>query len=158
MLNILDVPANKASRPSIEIPKGRPASKIIAPRPQKPNQVRQIVEAEYSQPSVEELTGRFAKASFDSDSDDYDSCPSALSDRSSNASSPSSLSSLSDRSTSSNCSCERYGITRKGDRVKLDCGGSRCGYSDDSCSSESEQDEINWSPRSARRNAIHVRR
>ncbi|CAI7675777.1 unnamed protein product [Penicillium manginii] len=38
------------------------------------------------------------------------------------------------------CHCDRYGITRTGDRVKLNCGGSRCEYlavADDSDCSES---------------------
>ncbi|KAJ5484536.1 Immunoglobulin E-set [Penicillium expansum] len=61
------------------------------------------------------------------------------------------------------CRCERYGITRKGDRVKLDCGGARCGYvesSDDSCSeSEYESDEEYCRARNAvRRQGIVVRR
>ena len=65
----------------------------------------------------------------------------------SDRSSPSSLSSLStpsSLSSGSSCTCNRYGVTRRGDRVKLDCGGSRCGYSDDSssaCSSDSEDSE-----------------
>lgn len=70
-------------------------------------------------------------------------------------------SSMSDYSVGSNssvCSCERYGITRKGDRIKLDCGGERCGYSDeDSCCTSEEEDEI-ISPTSARRQGIVVRR
>lgn len=69
-------------------------------------------------------------------------------------------SSMSDYSTGSGgsmCSCERYGITRKGDRVKLDCGGERCGYSEGSCCSSSEDEEL-ASPVSARRQGIVVRR
>jgi hypothetical protein len=53
----------------------------------------------------------------------------------SGCSSPSSIS-----STSSSCTCERYGITRSGERVKLDCGGSRCG-SDVSTENSSESEE-----------------
>lgn len=61
------------------------------------------------------------------------------------------------------CSCERYGITRKGDRVKLDCGGSRCGYmtesSEASCSEESDSDEEYRQARAGvRRQGIVVRR
>ena len=61
------------------------------------------------------------------------------------------------------CSCERYGITRKGDRVKLDCGGSRCGYmtesSEASCSEESDSDEEYRRARAGvRRQGIVVRR
>ena len=97
----------------------------------------------------------------DDDSDDDDSeddsdadsdVPSLTSSRSSNSSSPSSVSS----DASSCCTCERYGITRSGNRVKLDCGGSRCGYSDASeCSSESEDEK--YVARSTRRQGIVVR-
>jgi hypothetical protein len=60
-------------------------------------------------------------------------------------------------STSSCCTCERYGITRAGSRVKLDCGGSRCGYSESSeCSSESEG-EVKCA-RTTRRQGIVVRK
>jgi hypothetical protein len=155
MLNILDVPVvgAKPARKSVEIPKGRPASKIVSPKPQKPNQVFNIVNADYKQPTVDELAARFAKSSFEeSDDEEYDSCPSM--DGSVSSRSSSSLSSSSDASS---CSCERYGITRKGDRVKLDCGGSRCGTSDDDCSS-SEDEEVAYSPRSTRRHAVHIRR
>ena len=56
----------------------------------------------------------------------------------------------------SSCTCERYGITRKGDRVRLDCGGSRCGYDNESeCSSGSEDEYV--SSRSSRRNGMVVR-
>jgi hypothetical protein len=89
--------------------------------------------------------------SDDSDSDDDSDVPS-LTSRSSGSSTPSSVS-----STSSCCTCERYGITRAGARVKLDCGGNRCGYSDGSeCSSESE-DEYH-SQRATRRQGVVVRR
>jgi hypothetical protein len=37
----------------------------------------------------------------------------------------------------SGCTCERYGITRKGERMRLDCGGARCGY-DETCSSSDD--------------------
>jgi hypothetical protein len=59
---------------------------------------------------------------------------------------------MSDYSNGSQCSCERYGITRSGDRVKLDCGGSRCGYSDEeSCCSSSDDEYVE---RSTRRQGI----
>jgi hypothetical protein len=77
---------------------------------------------------------------------------SSLSSRS-DSDSPSSSSSISDYSE---CRCERYGITRGGDRVKLDCGGSRCGYSDDSSSCCSSEDE--YERQSARRHGVVVRR
>jgi hypothetical protein len=146
-----------------DIPKGRPLSisQIQSPKPISPHATKHILEAEYgalSAATVDELTSRFSATTFD----DYDlsssppsSVGSSLSSRS-GSSSPSSASSMSDYSTASQCSCERYGITRGGDRVKLDCGGSRCGYSDeDSCCSSSEDEQL---PTSARRQGIVVRR
>lgn len=157
---------------SIDIPKGRPLSisQIQSPKPLTPHATRYILEADYGAPTVEELTSRFGAATFDDDDYGYDlaasppssvgSSLSTLSSRS-DSESPSSASSLSDysssRSGSSACKCERYGITRGGDRVKLDCGGSRCGYSDDSsscCSSDAEDSVM----RSSRRNGIVIRR
>lgn len=147
-----------------DIPKGRPlsVSQIKSPKPCSPHATKHILEAEYGSmdpATIEELTSRFSESTFDDY--EYSSTPpssvgSSLSSRS-DSSSPSSLSSgLSDYSNSSSCSCERYGITRSGDRIKLDCGGSRCGYSDeDSCCSSSEDDEI---ATSARRHGIIVRR
>jgi len=153
-LNILDVPSStssqgssRGSRMSVEIPKGRALSpgKIQHPKPSKPYASRTIREADYTMSPVDDLADQLEQASLYSK---YSASPassidsgSSISSRSS-GSSPSSLSSLSDRSSSS-CHCNRYGITRKGDRVKIDCGGSRCGYSDESssaCSSDSEQE------------------
>jgi hypothetical protein len=175
-LNILDIPAAKgASAPkttaagagskrhsrriSLEVPKGRALSpsKIQSPKPFKPNATRQIVNGEYNHATVEALTQRFSHAQIDdsseSDSDadsDVSSDVPSLTSRSSNSSSPSSVS-----SSSSCCTCERYGITRGGDRVKLDCGGARCGYSDGSeCSSE---DEEFYQERTTRRQGVCIR-
>jgi hypothetical protein len=150
---------------SVDIPKGRPlsVSKIQSPKPLTPHATKYILEADYGAPTVEELTSRFSSTTVD----DYDydlaasppsSVGSSLSSRSDDSSSPSSASSLSSySSSSSNCTCERYGITRAGDRVKLDCGGSRCGYSDDSssCCSSGEEEYI---PASSRRHGVVVRR
>jgi hypothetical protein len=150
---------------SVDIPKGRPlsVSQIKSPKPLTPHATKYILEADYSAPTVEELTSRFSAATMD----DYEysmsasppsSVGSSLSSRS-DSSSPSSASSLSDYSTTrsdSACTCERYGITRAGDRVKLDCGGSRCGYSDDSSSCCSSDDE--YVNTSSRRNGLVVRR
>jgi hypothetical protein len=167
-LNILDIPAGKTAAPattskrhsrhtSSDIPKGRPVStsQIKSPKPIKPNQIRQIVAEKYSAPTVEALTSRFSMTTVDDSEDDEseddsdaDSDVPSLTSRSSR-SSTSSVSSV-----SSCCTCERYGITRAGDRVKLDCGGSRCGSSDDSCSSDSESE---YSARSTRRQGIVVR-
>jgi hypothetical protein len=155
---------------SLDIPKGRPlsVSQIKSPKPQSPYATKQILEADYGCPTVEELTSRFGAAALD---DDYgydlsasppSSVGSSLSSRS-DSSSPSSASSLSDYSTPGSamgCTCERYGITRRGDRVKLDCGGSRCGYSDDSSSCCSSGGEEDYSPASSssRRHGVVVRR
>jgi hypothetical protein len=167
-LNILDVPAaskkskpsHQRAAPSLDIPKGRPLSQsqIKCPKPEKPYVTRHL----YDHPTADELVSRFARTHLgDSDYEYSFSPPSSVGSLSSRSgsSSPSSASSLSGYSTPGTpvCTCQRYGITRKGDRVKLDCGGSRCGYSDSSdCSSESEEEE--YVSRSARRQGIVVRR
>jgi hypothetical protein len=176
-LNVLDVPGatsrsaaapasrtsatstkRQSSRVSSEIPKGRALSpsRIVSPTPIKPNQTRQIVTTEYEPATIAQLTSRFSQATLeDSDDSDFDSdddsdVPS-LTSRSSNSSSPSSVS-----SGSSCCTCERYGITRAGDRVKLDCGGARCGYSDDDSECSSEDDEA-YVERTTRRQGVVIR-
>jgi hypothetical protein len=151
---------------TVDIPKGRPlsTSKIQSPKPLTPHATKYILETDYSGPTVEELTSRFSTTTID----EYDyglsnsppsSVGSSLSSRS-DSDSPSSASSLSDystpRSESAGCTCERYGITRGGDRVKLDCGGSRCGYSDDGSSCCSSDDE--YVSGSSRRHGLVVRR
>jgi hypothetical protein len=167
-LNILDVPAGKSSssssssskrasrRYSRDVPQGRalPAEAIRSPKPQRPGQTAHLVQADYTQATLEQLTNRFANASVDDESDSDSDCPSLSSGSSrSSTSSPSSVS-----SSSSACSCERYGITRAGQRVKLDCGGTRCGYSDeDSCSSESDQEAYKKNVRSTRRHGVVIR-
>ncbi|KAJ5876266.1 uncharacterized protein N7529_001850 [Penicillium soppii] len=166
-LNILDVPgkSSRSSKPSRDIPTGRALSpsRIQHPKPTKNYASRHLREAEFA-PTVDDLTRRFAGSRL---SDDYSfngppsSAGSSLSSRSSGSTSPSSLSSLSDRPVQ--CRCERYGITRKGDRVKLDCGGSRCaGYdSSDDCCSDSEYDsdeEYSRARNAVRRQGIFVRR
>jgi len=110
----------------------------------------------FAAPTLEQLTAKFARSNIEDDEDssdsdsDVDSDVPSLSSRSSNSSTPSSVS-----STSSCCTCERYGITRAGGRVKLDCGGSRCGYSDESdCSSDSEDE---YKRGATRRQGIVVR-
>ncbi|KAL4779429.1 hypothetical protein BJX76DRAFT_89271 [Aspergillus varians] len=173
-LNILDVPGGKEQsssrrtrRTSSDIATGRALSpsKIQHPKPSKPYASRQIREADFA-PRMDELTRRFASSRMSDEYDDLSNSPpssvgSSLSSRSSGSTSPSSLSSMSD--PPSLCHCERYGITRKGDRVKLDCGGSRCGYisesSGDSCSEDSDSDEeYRHARRGARRQGIVVRR
>jgi hypothetical protein len=150
---------------SVDIPKGRPlsVSQIQSPKPITPHATKYILEADYGAPTVEELTSRFSTTTIDEYGYELAASPpssvgSSLSSRS-DSDSPSSASSVSDYSSdaASSCKCERYGITRGGDRVKIDCGGSRCGYSDDSsscCSSDGED----YSARSSRRNGIVVRR
>jgi hypothetical protein len=153
---------------SVDIPKGRPlsTSQIQSPKPVTPHATKYILEADYGAPTVEELASRFSTTTIDEYGYELAASPpssvgSSLSSRS-DSDSPSSASSISDYSSprsdsAGGCTCERYGITRGGDRVKLDCGGSRCGYSDDSsscCSSDAED----YAARSSRRNGIVVRR
>ncbi|KAK3499130.1 uncharacterized protein B0T23DRAFT_8826 [Neurospora hispaniola] len=150
---------------SVDIPKGRPLSisQIKAPKPMSPHATRHILDADYN---IDELSTRFASAGiydeydedvitdFDMRSSPVSSTGSSVSYRSDSSSPSSSLSGYSTpASDCSSCICERYGITRKGERVRLDCGGSRCGY-EDSCSSE---DEDSYVERSSRRNGIVVR-
>lgn len=170
-LNILDIPSKKSAAPaakssresrrisSASIPKGRSLSpsRIAAPRPQRPHETRQVINTQYDKATLEALTSRLANQHIDDDSDssyidsDDESDVPSLTSRSTNSSSPSSVS-----SSSSCCTCERFGITRKGDRVKLDCGGARCGYSDDSedCSSE---DEYEYAAKTTRRQGVVIR-
>jgi hypothetical protein len=174
-LNILDVPksssssgkssskSSKSSRSSrgSDIPKGRPlsVSQIKAPKPIAPYATKSILDADYyDEGSVEELTARFGSANIDDDEyvTNFGTSDSELSsDLSYRSDSSSPNSSVSGYSTPasdcSSCSCERYGITRKGDRVRLDCGGSRCGYVDESCS-DSDGDYV-----SSRRHGVVMR-
>jgi hypothetical protein len=171
MLNILDVPAGSGKtssrdskrasrRMSKDIPRGRGVSPsaIKSPKPYNPVQTANIAAQGYTQASVDELTARFGYANIDEESDsdsDIDSdVPSLTSSRSSNSSSPSTVS-----DGSSCCSCERYGITRSGNRVKLDCGGARCGYtySDDSSSCASDSDGEYKRARATRRHGVVIR-
>jgi len=159
MLNILDVPKSGSAaaaaapkRPTVEIPTGRglSPSRIAHPKPSKPYASRGIREADYATSPVDDLASHLEQASLYSrgSAGKYSASPpssvgSSLSSRSSGPSSPASLSSLSDSSSGSSCRCNRYGITRSGARVLLDCKGARCGYSDDSssgCSSDSQSD------------------
>lgn len=180
-LNILDVPKAKSSSSSKsssrkstsssksrssasgDIPKGRPlsVSQIKSPKPTSPNATRHILEGDFDE---EELANHFAATGIYDDYYDGE----VITDFGSPGSPASSVgSSLSDRSDTSgssgystpssdcsSCTCERYGITRKGERVRLDCGGSRCSY-EDSCSSSEEETE--YVERSSRRNGIVVR-
>ncbi|KAI0442392.1 hypothetical protein F4803DRAFT_373603 [Xylaria telfairii] len=161
--------SSKRASLSVDIPKGRPlsVSQIVAPKPMSPHATRNILDADYyGDEQIEELTARFGSADLDDDDyiTDFSSSPvsssgSSLSYRSDSSSPSSSLSGYSTPASDySSCTCERYGITRKGDRVKIDCGGSRCGYSSDDSSCESSGDEEEeYVSRSSRRNGIIVR-
>jgi len=172
-LNILDVPAGSSKtssrdsakrssrRMSKDIPHGRGVSpsQIKSPKPYNPVQTANIVAQGYNQASVDALTARFGYATLEEDDSDIDSdaesdVPSLTSSRSSNSSSPSSASDV-----SSCCTCERYGITRSGNRVKLDCGGKRCGYSysDDSSSCASDSDSDYRKVKATRRHGVVIR-
>ncbi|KAF7563461.1 hypothetical protein G7046_g676 [Stylonectria norvegica] len=158
---------------SVDIPKGRPLSisQIQAPKPMSPHATKHILDSDYcDNAALEELTARFGSAGLDEDDiiTDFSHSPvsstgSSLSYRSDNSSPSSSLSGYSTPSSDvTTCTCERYGITRKGERVKLDCGGARCGYDDDSdCSSgvsDEEYEPVSVSPASSRRHGMVVRR
>jgi hypothetical protein len=167
-LNIIDVPGgdkdSKPSRPTVktdvatsrhsrEIPQGRALSpgKIQHPKPGKPYASRQLREADYEHSPVDDLEERFAGYRISESS----ASPSELSDSSASSgtafsrSSPSSMSSVSDHS----CRCERYGVTRSGQRVKLDCGGKRCGgwsSSSSECESNDSSEESSEDEREQR--------
>jgi len=169
-LNILDVPSSSSSsdksekksssskdskrssrRHSREIPRGQPAAEIRSPKPVRPGHLaRKLEEAALAQLSARLDATHLAEYDEESDidSDAESDCPSLSSGGSSvsGRSSPASV-------ASSSCSCERYGITRRGDRVKLDCGGERCGY--DSCE-ESDAEEYKVRVSRHRRHAIHA--
>jgi len=190
-LNILDIPHAKASPTSKShstraseydnrrhstqsIAKGRSLSpsQIKSPHPSKPYATKKIAAEKFSSREIEQLTRRYAnqrlqdsesseeETDSDSDASDMSSDVPSLrsgSSRSSGASSPSSVS-----STSSCCTCERYAIKRDGTRVRLDCGGKRCGYSDEdessNCSSEEGEKEYQTRLRATRRQGVVVRR
>jgi len=125
-------PSSKRSsrRFSREVPRGQPAANICSPRPVRPGHLaRKLEEAALAQLSARLEASHLSAFDEESDieSDAESNCPSLSSGGSTDSgrSSPASVS-----SSSSTCSCERYGITRRGDRVKLDCGGERCGYDD----------------------------
>ncbi|KAI0009829.1 hypothetical protein F4779DRAFT_580139 [Xylariaceae sp. FL0662B] len=159
--------SSKRGSLALDIPKGRPlsTSQIVAPKPMSPHAARHILDVDYCDDgAIEELTARFGSADIDDEDiiTDFSTSPvsssgSSLSYRSDSSSPSSSLSGYSTpASDCSSCTCERYGITRKGDRVKIDCGGTRCGFSDDDESNCSSDEEV-YVARSSRRNGIVVR-
>ncbi|KAF2857131.1 hypothetical protein K470DRAFT_261095 [Piedraia hortae CBS 480.64] len=157
-LNILDIPSSPSSdaskrssrhsrRPSTQPMSGRSLSpsQIKCPRPVRPTETRRVRGEAFGPGAVDKLSRQFARSRIESESDsdsdsDEDSDVPSLTSRSSR-SSRSSVPSVSS-SSESGCSCNRYGITRSGHRVKLDCGGKQCGSYDSSsgseCSSDSE--------------------
>lgn len=165
-LNILDVPSGKASsapRSSLHVATGRSLSpsRIQHPKPTKNYASRQLREADYA-PTVNDLTRRFAGSRmYDDYSDSEPASPAdSLMSSGSGWSSSSSISSMS--ASPVQCHCERYGITRKGERIKLDCGGSRCRYLAESegscCDSDYESDEEYYRARdSVRRHGVFIR-
>jgi len=160
--------SSKYANLTVDIPKGRPLamSEIQAPKPMSPHATKHILDVDLlDDDAMEELTQRLGSADIDDNDEaitEFSSSPvssmgSSLSFRSDSSSPNSSLSGYSTpNSELSNCTCERYGITRKGDRVKIDCGGARCGSSSDSdsaCSSGGEEEGVSTS---ARRHGIVV--
>jgi hypothetical protein len=136
-----------------------------------PHATKHILDANYyDDEAIEELTARFGSADIVEEvgssgfATDFSNSPissssgSSLSFRSDSSSPNSSMSGYSTpHSNCSSCTCERYGITRKGERVKLDCGGEMCGFSDSSgsaCSSNVGSDVGGVQP--ARRNGVVV--
>ena len=145
---------------NVAIPQGRglSPSKIVSPRPQKPNETRHLTHARYSGHSPKDidrlsrhLSGtHVSSSSFSSESEysdseidsDISSDMPSLSSGGSSRGSPSSLASPISPPGSA-CSCG-WGVTRKGERVKLDCGGSRCSSSSDSASASSDSEEDHY--------------
>jgi hypothetical protein len=154
--------SHKSRNLSIDIPKGRPlsVSQIKAPKPMSPHATRHILDGDFDE---DELSSRFASTGI---YDEYDedvitdfgrtspvSSNSSLSYRSDSSSPNSSMSGYSTPGSGcTSCTCERYGITRRGERVRLDCGGSVCGCEGSCSSSEGEYVE-----HSSRRNGVVVR-
>ena len=149
------------SRHSLEIPHGRPVSpdQIRHPKPTKAYASKNIREADYETSPIEQLedvtdalsrvnlSRHRAPSRYSSDSDSDVSSPSSSgssgcfsgSYRGSDREMSSPATSV---SSGGGCRCERYGVTRHGERVKLDCGGKVCGYeSDCSTSSDDESDD-----------------
>ncbi|PHH52840.1 hypothetical protein CFIMG_004979RA [Ceratocystis fimbriata CBS 114723] len=130
--------SSQTPSPDRGVPKGRPlsSSRICAPKPTAPYATKNILDITAQGVDGSEYT-------MDSDCEelypaDYSTPDSRMSYRSDLSSPSSSLSGYSTPDSDiSACSCERYGITRSGDRVKIDCQGTRCGMSDSECS-ESE--------------------
>ncbi|KAK5081984.1 hypothetical protein LTS08_001837 [Lithohypha guttulata] len=152
-LSKLDTQAPKTPT-STRVPQGRALSpgKILHPKPQKPYASRGLREADYDASPIDDLEERFAGTSLSDRHARYASSPSELSECSDSSGtvfsttsgSASSATSGSDSEHANRCRCNRYGLTRAGQRVMLDCGGKRCGYADSdssSCGASSDGDE-----------------
>ena len=147
VLNIRDIPSassksssgkhpsssrREARAASTAIPKVHPlsVSQIVSPKPISPHATKAILET-LEAATVADLTSRLSETTLNDEDDSDFEGPQSMG---------SSLSSRSDLTLSS-CACERYGITRSGERIKLDCGGSRCGYFDESSCFSSDDEE-----------------
>jgi hypothetical protein len=160
-LNVLNVPAGnkpaaalsaakpdtKVKSPTSTIPQGRALSpgRIEHPKPQKPYASRGLREADYEVSPIDDLEERLAGTRL---SDRHAaSSPSELSECSESSgtvfSSSADSSSATSDSDGDRCRCNRWGVTRDGRRVMLDCGGKKCGYtsSDDSSECETSSDD-----------------
>ena len=149
------------SRHGVDVPIGRALSpgKIQHPKPTKAYASRQIREADYDCSPVDQMEdlgdelsrmdlarhrapSKYSSADSDSDLSGSSGAFSGSYDRSS----PGSFTSV---SSGGSCRCERYGVTRGGERVKLDCAGKVCGYHNGAdspstgsdCSSETSSDD-----------------
>lgn len=147
---------------SMDIPVGRglSPSRIQCPKPEKPYASRGLREADYEHSSIGDLENRLSAQlrisprsyNYGSGSDisDDSSASGEVFSSDSGSSTPSSCSSV-----GPGCRCERYGITKDGRKVRLDCAGRRCGYGDSSSecdSSGSSEDEREVARRAMRAN------
>jgi hypothetical protein len=134
------------------------ATSIVSPKPVKPNATKAIT----SYAPTPQLPSRFSTTTIGSTMTTgalaYDHR------RRQDSSSPEGYTSGAPRASirmstaSSACSCECYGITRTGDRVRLSCNGKLCGSGEDSdCCSSDDEGYYNSARGSTRRHAIHIR-
>jgi len=178
-LNVLNVPAATKAAPaqakpetkintatkSSTVPQGRALSpgRIEHPKPQKPYASRGLREADYEASPIDDLGERFAGTRL---SDRHAaSSPSELSECSDSSgtvfsSSAGSASSATSDSDGDRCRCNRWGVTRDGRRVMLDCGGKKCGYTSEESSEceTSEEEEEDDDEKEAQRQAELRRR
>ncbi|KAF2218874.1 hypothetical protein BDZ85DRAFT_172646, partial [Elsinoe ampelina] len=157
-----DTTSSSSRRHSRAVANGRSLSpsQIQHPFPSRPYETKAFSSKEMEALSRRYAAQRLVDTASDSSSSDDDSVgwstgsgsdvPS-LSSRSSHNSSPSSVSSLGGSPvlgqggfirSGSGCTCERFAITRSGQRVKVDCGGKVCAGSEDGseCSSSDSEE------------------